>query len=123
MNFDGKTWMTPELMREFLATLNRACIEISQKPVQGCFCSCGNNYQVDWKAGTRSVTTDQEWTLHGGRNGPMPESHCRDLQTIFHRYLDPPFGGCGRVSSNSTQPCLSFFESAYYSSIKGLSDE
>lgn len=51
----GKTWMTPELMREFLATLNRACIEIFQESVQGCFCSCGNNYQVDWKAGTRRL--------------------------------------------------------------------
>jgi len=45
----GKTWMTPEMMDEFLSAIQHACREVLGKSVQGCFCPFGQSRTVDWK--------------------------------------------------------------------------
>ncbi|ABK18103.1 hypothetical protein Sfum_2423 [Syntrophobacter fumaroxidans MPOB] len=45
----GKTWMTPEMMDEFLSIIEDVCREVLGKSVQGCFCPFGQSRTVDWE--------------------------------------------------------------------------
>lgn len=53
MQIHGKTWCTSDLMSEVLETLNAACLEYFDQPVQGVFCPMGNDRKVEWPKSSR----------------------------------------------------------------------
>ncbi len=47
----AKTWCTPKLMTNLLKAFDRACVEQFGQPIQGVFCSMGQDHKVKWPFG------------------------------------------------------------------------